>query len=70
MPTHTRLPLSSRPIFRGSEKVRDRQTMHFAIRAIDGAADDPQLERCSREDLQHGEEDLHRAAFAVGEFDC
>ena len=37
--------------------------------AGEGAADDPQLERCSKEDLQHGEEDLHRAAFAVGEFD-
>ena len=32
MPTHTRLP--SRPIFRGSEKVRNRRTMHFAVRAI------------------------------------
>ena len=67
MPMNTRLP--SRPIFCGSEKVFDRRTMHFAIHAIEGTADDPQLERCSREDLQHGEEDLHRAAFTVGEFD-
>ena len=27
------------------------------------------IPNCSREDLQHGEEDLHRAAFADGEFD-
>ena len=47
--------------------------MHFAICssscAGEGAADDPQLERCSREDLQHGDEDLHRAGLADGEFD-
>ena len=71
MPMHTRLP--SRPIIRGSEIVRDRRTMHFAVGssrcAGEGAADDPQLKRYSREDFQHGEEDLHRAAFTVGEFD-
>ena len=71
MPMHTRLP--SRPIFRGLEKGHDRRSMYFAFCssqcAGEGAADDPQLERCSREDLQHGERDLHRAAFAVGEFD-
>ena len=48
--------------------------MHFAVCssqcAGEGAADDPQLERCSREDLQHlQQEDLHRAAFTGGEFD-
>ena len=32
MLNHTRLP--SRPIFHGSEKVRDRQTVHFEVRAI------------------------------------
>ena len=51
----------------------DFQTMHFAVCSSrctgEGAADDPQLERCSTEDLQHGEEDLHRAAFTIGEFD-